>query len=1092
MGSFGGTSSRTGLTAVFVHRPVLTLMVVIATLVIGGIGLTSLPLRFMPEASASNQLRVWIPVRLDRSPQEVSDTVADPLVEQLRTIPGIREVRSDSDSDSCRVDIELDPSMDPVLAGAEVRDRLQRAQLSWPEGVDRYFAWREDASSMPLWFFQLLTPERNARWDQLVDETLRRKLEAVDGVGRVNIWGVRDSVLRIWLDEDALLAQRVPLGEVLNRLRSANLAEPVGELDDGDSRLLLRVDNRYRSTKEIADFPIRPGLRLGDVARIERERPARGSYNYFIAEPTGETPGQFVYGGQVYLGAGANPVDTSDRVKAAVDEIRKIPGFEQIGLKVLLDQGAIIRDSLDTLKDTALGGGLLAFAVLLLFIRRFTTTLVVAAATPLALCAAGAWLYLGGDSLNLCTMAGMTIGIGMVVDNAVVVLESIRRRRMLGDDLVTACIQGTREVSTAVGVATLTTVAVFLPPVFTLTGGLQPILAGIAVPLSVALVSSLGLALWVLPAALRQMRTGASRGAGTPVLEAAELDQAERSHQERGPLGLLIRVNQVVLVWALRHRMAALLLGLVSAGAILGAASGSLETDFSAGADKIWRRGDISIRYRVPRNFELPDTFALLRRQEAILRKPENLKKWKIETIGARFSRSSINWRIDLLDGVPSKEQWVIRAAISKAFPEEPGVRPAMSWSGGGGGGGASAEEVDDGANTFEMQIYGKDPDTLIQLASGVRDRLELLEETTDVDVPAITDEQEVVIDLDRERMQETGVQPDRLFGSLTQGLQGREVGRFLESGREVRLIAEYDRVNSQGDVVLPDMQALRETQVWDGATAFHDLDDLGAIRFAPTLEEIEATNGRTSITIRGTRAADVSADQLSQALRATMNQVPLPRGYSWQEGGTAREKESSALEFQITAALIVVLLFLLMAILFESVVLPLSIMATLPVAFLGGILGLVLWPGIAWCLSFLVPGVPLEAKMDPMAGIGVFVLFGLIVNNGIVLLDQIVRLRRSGMERSAAILEGARARLRPIAMTGATTVVGLAPMAIFGEGDSGLSYVSMAVLVSGGLITGTLLTAIAVPVSYTLADDFSNWLRGLLRPPRRGQVHSW
>ena len=304
----------------------------------------------------------------------------------------------------------------------------------------------------------------------------------------------------------------------------------------------------------------------------------------------------------------------------------------------------------------------------------------------------------------------------------------------------------------------------------------------------------------------------------------------------------------------------------------------------------------------------------------------------------------------------------------------------------------------------------------------------------------------------------------------MSSGLRGMELTRFEETGREVRLIAQFDSIET-----LPSLYDLKETQIWAGGV-FQSLDDIAEIRFVKTLDEINRIDGKTHVTVVGERKADATTTDIATALREVMRTTTLPRGYSWSEESPSREVQMQLAEILDAGYLSVTLVFLLMAILFESIVLPGAILATVPFALLGAYWSLYLFHG----------------SMDVMAGIGMLLLAGIVVNNGIMLLDCIERLRRDGIERGAAILEGMRVRVRPIFMTATTTIVGLLPMAIFGESSGdGISYVSMSIAVAGGLTVSTLFTAVSVPVAYLLLDDLSNWGRGVVALARGQTVNN-
>ena len=447
-----------GLFTLFVDRPVFTLMVVLTVVLVGAISLGRLPLRLMPEGMTRNQISVFVPIQLSRSPQEVRDEIVEPLEELLRTIPGLQRVRTEAGSNRAHFRITLDDSLDPNLAAEEVRDRVQRARLQWPSDVDRYWTYSEGGSSIPLAMFQVLTPERSTEWDAKLDEIVKPRLEAIDGVGRVDMWGLMDDSIRIWFDRDLLTAHRLEFRELLRKLGADNFTEPVGELDNGRRQYLVRVDMRFKSLSEIEEFPVGEGLKLKDIARVERVPTVRDDMSRYDQK--------FTYMGSMSAAADANPVETGQRIRLAAEELALDPRLPGLQVRFMFDQGEFIEGSLDTLRSTALLGGLLALLVLMVFLRNLRMTAVIALAIPLTLLIVGGWLFFSGDSLNICTMAGMTLAVGMVVDNAVVVLENIRRLREKGVALREACIRGSREVSLPVSMATLTTVVVFLPMVF--------------------------------------------------------------------------------------------------------------------------------------------------------------------------------------------------------------------------------------------------------------------------------------------------------------------------------------------------------------------------------------------------------------------------------------------------------------------------------------------------------------------------------------------------------------------------------------------------------------------------------------------------
>ncbi len=1016
-----------------VDRPVLTLMITVAMLLVGAMSLFRLPLTFMGEGMASSNINIFVPVGRARSPQETEDKVARPAEELFRTIAGLRTVTSTSSSTGVRFRLELSNDLDPVLASAEIRDRLQRAMLEFPEGVDRFFTWREDGASAPLHYFQILTPRMDAEWQDKVENVIAPRLEAVDGVGRVDIFGLRSETVRIWFDKDKLFAHRVNYQQLLRRLTQDNYTEPAGELESSTDRVLLRIDSKFRSLADIENFPIRSDLRIKDVARVERDRKDSTTLSRYNQ--------RFTFTGSIRATSGVNPVEASARVRATAEELKNDPRLEGIDFRYLFDQGEFIKSSLDNLLQAAFKGGALALLILFLFLRNIRATIAIGLAIPLTLLLVSDYLYFSGDSLNILTMTGMTLAVGMVVDNSVVVLENIRRLRHDGLELRTACVQGAQEVALAVTMATMTTVVVFVPIIFMGSNGrIRAMFSSLGVPLSVALIGSLFIALLLLPSGVR--RLGGVSAA------------SEVRWKVWSPINALVRANLSTLVIVLKHRYK-ILFACVAYIVLVGSdvLPGPLPSlDFESGDKNPFRASDVRVRMEMPRGLSDEDveTEVMLFEKTLLSHK----KEWKIKSISARYGRTSIQLDVQLEDEVKSGEYAEYGKKIRKGLPRRPGVKTVVGNSGAGG-----AEEQD--LRNFVLRVRGRDSEHLADLGLELRKVLKARPEVEMVEVSSVRNNEEVIVNVDRDRLQELEVGPEILFGTLAGGLQGRELTRFEEGGREIRLISQFD------DKEDPTLTDLRETRVFSNRGNFQRLDDMTDVGFRKTLGSIYRRDGRTTITVLGRRAEGVSPNEFSQILSSVMSKFPMPRGYTWAEDSMSQQTAAQIAELIQAGLLSIVLVFLLMAILFESVVLPCSILITIAVAIFGG----------TWTLKFF------HGAIDPMAITGLILLAGVVVNNGIVLLDCIERLRRSGVGRTEAIREGIRIRLRPIVMTAATTVVGLLPMAIWGENTGqGVNYVSLSITVSGGLALCTLLTAVTVSIAYTWLDDLSNWLNSTLR----------
>lgn len=1053
-----------GFLARFVQHPVLVLMVTLSILVLGGIALSRLPLQMMPDGMSSSQINLGVSCR-GMTPDEVEAQVYAPLEGELRTIPGVRRVNGRCSAGSLRAWVELSPGLDARLASAEVRDRLQRARVSWPEQCDRWWTWRESSDSIPLMFFSLTLPDRKPETFEIIDRKVVPTLEGLSGVGQVILFGMVDETIRIFFDRQKLRAHRLNLRTILDKLRNDNISVPVGDVDDGDRRFLVRVDLRFHTLETIRELPIGQGLELQDVAEVARVRSYRDSVS--------RVNGKYAFTGLIRKRAGANTIEASKEVRATIAQLRvdepRLSGLTPVWM---FDQGEFIESAVDTLLVSAAQGGFLAFLVLMLFLRRLKMTLAITLSLPLSLLVACAIEFFGGGTLNLLSMAALTISLGMLVDNSVVVLENIYRVRSLGVPWVQACKQGVTEVGTAVALATLTSVVVFVPILF---AGDSPsakaMLSAIGVPLCAALLASLFVALILLPSITawvhrddesigdgtpwlvrkrsewRQRGTGASRALSTAAAPFAAIARF-------APVEWLTRKQEGVVAWSTRGwQRLWTSLAIVAFLALCGFASTKIEQGASSGG----MRGQVTITWDFPRGTNLSEADDETAWYENWLR--ERRSDYGFRNISSRIYRRYARINLAFKAGTPAS---VAKSAIDRLredLPEKAGIKPEVYSRL------SSGDEVSEGDNGFMVELTGRNSDYLREWAEELRKKLLDSGLAVSVDLGRASAQDELRLEVDRSRAQELGVDTRVLMGIVSSGLSGQQVSRVRQpGGQNLRLIAEYD---DSKDMSLKDLE---ELQIWSAEKGYQRLDDMADFRFAKGFSSILRSNGILTTRVAGERAKDVTEARFAAGFARIARTIPKAPGYRWTIGGQARERNNDIKALMQAVWLALVLIIIVMGILFESVSLPLAAGATLPVALLGSFLGM---------LAF-------GRMMDPTAYIGLLILAGVVVNNGIVLLDHIVRMRNTGLSRDEAILRGIRDRMRPILMTAATTIVGLLPM-MFTEvaSERGISYDGMATIVASGLLVGTIFTPIIVPLTYTLLDDLRAFTARALRASR-------
>lgn len=1026
-----------------IKRPVLVAMATISVLLLGLIAASRIPIELLPEGFTGNTLTIFAPWR-SANPREVEERIVRPIEEEMRTLEGVTEVRSQSTASAGFVTLSFGGKADMDLAVAEVRDRIERVLPRLPSDIDRVFVRKFDLSEdLPAVMFAVTYPEELLDEAQdLAADAIIPRLEAIDGVAAVTLNGIFPSSIRIFLDEERLRAARIDLGELVERLQTDNIAAPVGDLEEGGLRFIVRVDSRFQGPEEIADYVIRPGLTLGDLGTVEQ---VRSVSDYVV-----RMGGQFAFWGQITKETTANTFETCAEIQRVLDhELPADPSLGRFEYATWFNQGELIRNSLTALGMTAAQGGVIALLVLLLFLRRIRYTLLICLSIPLSVMAAVAWLFLSGMSFNLLTIMGVTIAIGMLVDNSIVVVESIFAHRQQGESLDRACATGPSEVGIAVLTATLTTLVVFLPLIFMSTERNTQVTAQtIGVPLCVSLIASLAVALLLVP--VISYRFGSREAAAAPT----------RSRLDRIPqvpvVALFQAANQAILRWTLKNRLWAFLVcgSLLWGGQMIG-----------NGVRKSTSEGDGGTRIQLPFEFSINGSLDFASDEAQYI---EDAALPLVEELGARgvllfFSASGGELSFFYKEKMGQERVDEIQKRVLDAIPERAGVHIHVQGEGrrrrmrqGEGAQGS------DGGGWLRFKITGPDSDRCAALALDAAALLLQQPEFLKVGDPREEEEQEIRLTLDRERMQQLGVTSRQVLGTVEWGLRGFQVSRMQTGRGDLPIIIQYEEDLSQKG-----LDALREFGVFSSTTLQElPLSSLATFERGAAWGSISRTDGRTAVTVQAKPADPHDARANALAARRAFSQLELPRGYAWEESGGYQQFQQDLKELFSALGLAIALVYFLMGVLFESAILPLSVLTTVPFAITGSY------------VTFAVTGVP----MDNLAYVGFIVLAGVVVNNGIVLVARVQQLRSDGLDRDEALLRAAYQRLRPILMTAVTTVAGLLPMAITRGSENGISFQTLAVSLSGGLAIATVFTVWVVPLSYTLFEDLGRALA-----PRRG-----
>ncbi len=1130
-------------------------VIFLTVVLLGVIAYTRIPLQFLPGGISGTRFTVMIP-NPGSSAQENVDKVSRILEEQFRTLQGIDEITSYSSSGSVRLRVKYNGEADTDLAKADLRDRIERARPELPDTVDEIFIWASDDGDMPIMWFAIKSPENGSDITTLIDKHVQKRLEAVDGVSRVSMWGSLDDSIRIFLDEEKVMAARLDIGALISRLSSDNFAQPLGEVSEGGKDFILRSDMRFKDLDDIRNYPVRDGLRIGDLATVERVKSVRDRVT--------RIDGDYAYYGMVQKEGSANVVEVGTALQAVMDGFETDPLTKgRLSANVFFNQADFIQGSLDRLKSTALQGGGLAVLVLLLFLRRARMTLCVALCIPVSALLAIAFESFRGESFNVLTMTGLTLGIGMLVDNAVVVIESIARQRSLGVAPKRAAVLGARDVGLAVSLATMTSVVVFLPLIFMGGQRMSIFLQAMGVPLCASLIFSLLVALFFIPTAAARTtgdrpawaeRIGGWLAPLTAVptrfiaylvggLRAALYGVFWLTHMlERGALFLLywpVRVaaalgvaylgyrafardselkglgadlkligapegttgtlqsigtsflivagvaivvlllivpflrrrgrhaparpanfvpagdsmvawvqslNRSLLSWTLSNRPLAVVLSIVAFLSIVIPAKNSALTAFGEDEDS----SELSFWVDLEDNFTLGQASDEIQRYETFVADYKDDLGFK--NVVARFDSGGGELDLRWSERIDPKLLEEHRARLRKELPKFAGHRVYFRGQ----------EEISDASKQFvSFELRGTDPDRLQEIGEEALTILSGVEGLTDVTTSTEDAPDQLLLEVDGDTAFQYGLNSQSALRTVGWALRGAPLPRFQEEDRETPLLIEYDKTALAGLDTLKDLSVFGESGSVPLAT-------FSTMRFEPSPSRIVRRNGQITFNLTARLADPTQQGKLVEAGYTALEGLNLPRGYSLGRDDSVLAQGQQELDDLKKAALLsIVLVFLLMGILFESLLLPLSVLTTIPFAILGSF----------WTLY--VTGTP----MDSIGWIGVIILVGVVVNNGIVLIDKIHRLRsEEGLERRQAVIDGAAARVRPILMTALTTVVGLLPMAMGDAPAQGIDYRALSTCVAGGLAICTFFTLWVVPLSYTLIDDLSHLLTWLFR----------
>ncbi len=1034
------------------RRPVSIFIFAVAAVVFGLVAFRKLATDLLPDITYPS-----LSVQTDyegAAPVEVESLITRPVENAVGVVNNVVRVISSSRPDVSEVTLEFAWGTNMDLAALDVRERLDVLQL--PADAERPLLLRYDPSLDPILRLGASGQADLIRLRLLAEEQVKRALERIEGVAAVVVSGGLEEEIHVELDERRIASLGLTAELVLQRLQQENVNLTGGRLREGQTEYLVRTVNEFLRPEDLREIVVDSTqgalIRVSDVALVSRGHKERE----IITRINGRESVEIA----VFKEGGTNTVTVSDSVRADLDDL--IERLQQLDpsleLTVITDQAGYIRQSVSEVLSTALYGGLLAILVLFLFLRSWKTTVIIGIAIPISVVATFFLMFVSNISLNIMSLGGLTLGIGLLVDNSIVVLESIQRRRDQGLGDLEAAQDGASRVARAVVASTLTTVCVFVPIVF-VEGIAGQLFGDQAMTVTYSLVISLLVALTIIPMlASRRFDPGEATGRERGTTLRATVGAARLFGKLARLIGALVAALTAVplrvfhagfdalaaayrrtLTWVLDHRVVTLMVAV----ALLAA---SLLLVPLLGTELVPElvQGEFYVNTQLPPGTHLDLNQRRMAQLETFAAGMEG-----VETVYAIVGtsneqggvagekRENIGQLTLTLTPPRSREREQARMAE---------LRTALD----------SQEELEyrfgrpsyfSFRTPIEVEIRGYNLKLLERLASQLTERMASIDGLADIKSSTEGGNPELLIRFNRERLAALGLTLDQVAGVVRSKVLGTVATDIQREDRsiDIRLRAQEEFRDSVAD--------LRQLTVFQSGKT--------SIALAAVADVVETEGPAEIRRSEGDRVAVITANlvgrdlgSVSEDIVAALNELSLPSGYDWRVGGQRQEMETSFRSMRMAILLAVFMVYLVLASQFESLIHPFVILFSVPFALIGTLVTL-------WLADVTISIVVL---------IGVILLAGIVVNNAIILVDYTNQLRRGGMSKRDALEKAGRVRLRPILMTTLTTVLGLLPMAIgFGEGSELRS--PMALTVIGGLITSTALTLLIIPAVYSLVD---------------------
>ncbi|KPU45133.1 swarming motility protein SwrC [Oxobacter pfennigii] len=1023
------------LSKLSVKKPVTVMMLTLIIIILGAVSLQRLPIDLLPN--------IEIPIIIvstsysGAGPQEVENLITRPIEGAIGTVSNIKNITSMSSEGNSVVIAEFDFGIDMDFTSLEMREKVDMVKGMLPEDAGDPMVIKIDPNAQAIVQLSLTSTMELSKLQAIAEDSIQPRFERLEGIASVSTTGGYTNQIEILVNEQKMRGYGLSLDYLSQILASENLNMPGGQVQNGNQKLTIKTVGEFKSVDEIRALPIplQTGgvVTLSDIADVQ--------LNYKDTTSIVKTNGRDSINISIQKQSGTNTVAVAESVTKELENLKK--DFPNINFEVVMDQSEYIRFSIDNVANSAIQGGILAILILFLFLRNLRTTFIIGVSIPVSIIATFALLYFSKITLNMMTLGGLALGIGMLVDNSIVVLENIFRFREEGHSREDAAIEGTGEVSMAVVASTLTTIAVFIPIVF-VEGMTAIIFKELALTITFSLVASLVIALTVVP------------------MMASKLLKVDRNKnkERKGILKIfsfiyagfdkffngMESVYKKILNWALNHRKSTVFIAI----AVFIASMVSLSTvgsEFFPQSDQ----GQISISISMPDGAEIEDVAKLVSDIEGKIEGIQEIKSVfsRAGSGGGYLGGGSNSGSITvMLKSLSERERGSLEVAdeIRNLVKDIPGAKIGVTAATGSMGmmGGSPISISIKGDDLEELKRISDDFENIIRSVEGTREPSSSL----DREVP------EVQIKIDRRAATQYGLTASQIASAVRGNITGRTATTLKYDGDELDVVIKSDNLYNES------LSNLKQIIIQTASGASVTIGQVAEV----TIEKGPITINRDN----QVRVVTVSSQIMGRDLLSVTNDINqklmeynMPDGYIFEIGGESQQQQEAFADLGMALVLALIIVYMVIASQFESLLNPFIIMLSVPFSFSGGALALALT----------------RRSLSVPAFIGVIMLAGIVVNNAIVLIDYIITRRKRGEDRRTAVINAGPIRLRPILMTTLTTILGLMPMAL-GIGEGAETMAPMGTVVIGGLTLSTLLTLVFIPVTYTLFDDLSVFLK--------------